>query len=332
VSVVAGCYNHARFLPAFLQSVYEQEFDSWELIVVDDGSQDGSVAVARRWLDQNGDSRTRLVPVPHGGRVSRTFNIGLSLARGEHVAFVSTDDILMPQRLARQSSLLGSLRPRVGLVYSDMYLIDVDGVQLAGTYLERIGCIPELAVDGPSRFVHSKLLRGNAIPAPAVMTSREMLDLVGPFDEDLIFEDWDMWLRIANLTEVHFSPYVSMSYRLVPGSLSDRIDRVSGDGLADEFPASCLQILEKWRDRVSPSDQRFIVEEQGELAWVVYKASRSRGSLPFLYRATRQEPTARNISRLLFAGIGLNPVVAARFGIGSAQRDAEPSTGGAFRG
>lgn len=308
VSVVAGCFNHVDFVGACLRSVYAQDFEDWELVVVDDGSSDGSPEVIKAWLDEFGDSRARLVRLCHGGCVSRTFNLGIRETSGEFVACVSTDDVLEPHRLKDQVRSLEAAGPQTALVYSDMYLMDSAGRRLPGLYFgESPDGTPEIRkLSGAQVF--SRLLRHNAmIAAPTVLVRRQAMKAVGTYDESLSFEDTDMWLRIASRFEIMFSEYVSMSYRLVPTSLTNQI--FAGGPLQAEYYNSMLTIYNKWRDHVSLEDHDFIVRKQGDLAWLRCAMGERRGMLEYLTRALRAHPTLRNLARLVVAATRISPAV-----------------------
>src|ERR1051326_5639298 len=111
VSIIIPCFNAARWLPATLQSALAQTWPNLEVIVVDDGSTDHSAAIARRY---EGD-RVRGVVQPNAGAAAAR-NTGLRHARGEFIQFLDADDLLAPEKIAKQMEAL--LRAPAGAVAS----------------------------------------------------------------------------------------------------------------------------------------------------------------------------------------------------------------------
>src|SRR5690349_15016470 len=91
VSIIVPCYNYARFLPDAVASVLAQTFEDWELIVVDDGSTDASLAVARQLIARHPDRRMRVFHQSNQGNAA-TRNTGAQLAVGEYIMFLDADD------------------------------------------------------------------------------------------------------------------------------------------------------------------------------------------------------------------------------------------------
>ena len=120
VSVIVPSYNVERFLPDAVASVRRQMWKELELIIVDDGSTDGTAELAARFAAE--DPRVRVVRKPNGGPSSAR-NAGIAAARGELVCFLDADDMLLPEKINRQVAFL-EFFPGCDLVYSDYYVGD----------------------------------------------------------------------------------------------------------------------------------------------------------------------------------------------------------------
>ena len=120
VSVVIATYNRAAYLRQAIQSVFFQTMTDYEVIVVDDGSTDNTAEVAAGFGD-----RIRYLRTDNGG-VARARNIGLSLAKGDYLCWLDSDDLFHPSKLALQSAILDRF-PETGMVYSEMTAFDNDG-------------------------------------------------------------------------------------------------------------------------------------------------------------------------------------------------------------
>jgi glycosyltransferase involved in cell wall biosynthesis len=118
VSVVMPIHDAALYLAEAIESVRAQQYRAWELLLIDDGSADGSGAIARRYADAEPEC-IRLLRHPDGGSrgASASRNLGLEAARGEFIAFLDADDVWLPENLAEQVSRLRAV-PQAGVLYS----------------------------------------------------------------------------------------------------------------------------------------------------------------------------------------------------------------------
>jgi len=207
VSVIMPNFNGARFLGEAIGSVLAQTYRPVELIVVDDGSTDGS----RQAIGRYGDGVT-LIALAHTGLPGRVRNRGLLAARGGLVAFLDSDDLWLPEKLALQVAYLEA-RPEVGLVHSNLQVIDGAGRYVRDIFL---GCAGSrgLSDDDPEpSFV--QLLNGDSgVWTSSVLVRRHVLDRVGGFDETLtVAEDYDLWIRIAREFRIGFVPDALAKHR-----------------------------------------------------------------------------------------------------------------------
>lgn len=106
ISVVVPCFNHGRYLAEALDSVARQTYETWECLIIDDGSYDGTLEIASRFVRR--DSRYRYFREAHKG-VGASRNRGLSLARGRLIQFLDADDVIVPEKFALQVAAIGTL-------------------------------------------------------------------------------------------------------------------------------------------------------------------------------------------------------------------------------
>ena len=112
VSVVLKSYNHASYVGEAIQSILDQSFQDFEIIVTDDGSRDGSPDVIRRFADK----RLNLVAFEKNRGISAAMNNAISRAKGEFIAILNSDDFALPQRLERQVTFLDA-NPQIAGVF-----------------------------------------------------------------------------------------------------------------------------------------------------------------------------------------------------------------------
>jgi glycosyltransferase involved in cell wall biosynthesis len=269
ISIFLTTYNHERFVEQALDSVLTQTYQDFELIITDDCSLDGSQARIRSWLDRTGFP-ARFVANDHNVGIAVVRNRDLAMAAGEFVCSLAGDDFYEPDRLARQYAAFCEFGPEVAAVYSDERVVDVDGLEVSPSYLLRRG----VTMPPPEGEIRDLLLSGNFLPAPAVMVRRSALDAVGPYDESLVSEDYDMWLRLADRYQFRFVPGALVNYRILSSSLSRAPSRRA------EMAEANFAILLKWCRR-SPATDALVAYRLWRIGWahLAIDSSRARNML-----------------------------------------------------
>ncbi len=239
ITVVALCYNHSRYVIDCLESIRTQTFQDFELIITDDCSSDGSPLIIESWASANGVKYSFIKHSENRG-LCRTLNEALALAKGRYLAMVATDDVWLPEKLERQFNELELLPPSVGVLYSDAFQIDENGELLEGMFIASHRKIDFY----PQGNVFDSIATANFIPAMSTMVRMECFQKIGNYDESLIFEDWDMWLRISSKFDFCFSDYVSAKYRILQTSMMRTVLAGSNPAKQDTFfriRAKCLE-------------------------------------------------------------------------------------------
>lgn len=184
VTVIIPCYNYARFLPEAVASVRAQALEDWELLVVNDGSTDDSLAVA--WGLAAEEPRMHVIDQPNAG-LSAARNAGLAAAAGALVQFLDADDRLHPEKLALQAAYLAR-HPEPDAVWGSWEFFP--DVQTGGP------SHPPASLHGAAFL--TALLRNNLMPVSAPLLRRTLTDRVGLFETAYTsYEDWQYWIRAA---------------------------------------------------------------------------------------------------------------------------------------
>jgi glycosyltransferase involved in cell wall biosynthesis len=205
VSVVIPTYNTSNFLIKAIQSVINQTYKNWELIIVDDGSTDQTRQIVEEF--QKKDSRIKYFFQNNKGQGAAR-NLGIKNANGVYIAFLDSDDEFFENKLERVMSYFVKDK-NIAFIYSDASII---GDNL---YQKRRSEV----VTPYSGEIYKKLLFNNFITTSTVVVKKEVLQNCGLFDEsDLLrnFEDYDLWLRIAKKYKIEYIPEVLTKYYFVP--------------------------------------------------------------------------------------------------------------------
>ncbi|GAB1545033.1 glycosyltransferase [Scytonema sp. NUACC21] len=184
VSVVIPAYNAMPYLRETMESVLNQTFNGFEVIVVNDGSLDET----ENWVSQIQDSRVKLISQENQG-LAGARNTGILHAKGEYIAFLDADDTWEPTKLEKQACILDR-NPEVGLVYTWVAYINEQS--------QSTGKVFKNQSEGN---VWKQLTEHNIVECGSVaMVRRTCFEDCGVFDRNLgsYVEDWDMWLRIAS--------------------------------------------------------------------------------------------------------------------------------------
>ena len=187
VSVCIASYNHAQYLPDCLNSILSQTYQDFEIVIVDDGSQDGSHELLSDFLSSYPEKIRYFWHPDHTNKgYSITTNLSIQKSRGKYIAWIGSDDIWHPGKLEQQVSILDN-QPEIGLVYSYAEFIDGSGNRLRGTLGEDV-----TKDENPM----GSMIISCHTPALTVIVRRDCLDQVGLFDELLEYSDWDLMMRI----------------------------------------------------------------------------------------------------------------------------------------
>ncbi len=209
ISVIIPTYNRADMLDDAIQSVLGQTFRDFELIVVDDGSTDGTAVTI-----QSFGTNVHYIPLPRRGQPAATRNAGLKQATGEFIAFLDSDDLFLSHKLAAQQAILAQNK-QIDVVYSNGYFFRKNPRQPTGHVLD--------GMPTPSGHVFSDLIRGNFLFPPVLLVRRKCLEKVGLFNENPAFfgvEDYELWLRLAANCSFFYLPGDVAAIRRHPGSIS----------------------------------------------------------------------------------------------------------------
>jgi glycosyltransferase involved in cell wall biosynthesis len=209
VSVVIPVFNQERFLAEAIESVLAQTYPSIETVVVDDGSTDGTSAVARGY-----GSRIVYLRQDNAGAAA-ALNRGIQQASGDLVGWLSSDDVYLPTKIERQVEL-HNRRPEIAATYTDFMLIGANG--------EVIRKVKSRYLDDRRKFIR-QLILVNFVNGSSILARKDALIEAGLFDTQMKYHaDGNMWLRLLKRGEFGQVPEVLLKYRIHAGAASrDRV-------------------------------------------------------------------------------------------------------------
>ena len=204
VSVIIPTYNSDQFLEKALQSVFNQTFTDYEIIVVDDGSIDQTRQVIANYRD-----KINYIYQENGGP-SKARNRGIRASSAPYIAFLDADDMWLPSKLEQQIAIFHQ-RPELGMVSTNAFSFNDRGI------IRRSHKRQRLLVGNVAR----NIFLYDGVGTPTVMVRKKVFDRVGYFDEELLLaEDDNMWVRIAAQFEVEIIEEPLVKIRDHPGRIT----------------------------------------------------------------------------------------------------------------
>ena len=204
VTVCICSYNHARYLPQTIDSVLTQTYQDFELIIVDDGSKDNSHEVLSDYKQRYPDKLRYVWHADHANRgISASCNLAVSLARGAFFAWLGSDDYWFPEKLAKQVSFFEQ-HPEVGMLHTSALTLDANGT------LFPVSNVHDALDPQPL----AAMVISNPVVASTAMWPTRLFTERGAFDEQLVFSDWELWIRIAARYPIGFLAEPLCAYRV----------------------------------------------------------------------------------------------------------------------
>lgn len=204
VSIILPAYNEEHYIVNAVDSVLGQTYADFELIVINDGSQDNTLNLLREYTDP----RMHILDQPNQGLVS-SLNRGIAIARGEYIARMDADDISLPTRLQAQVEFMDQ-HPPIGLLGTYARMLDPKtGLETSSRNLPTA-----------NRDIRRFLLKDNPFVHSSVMIRADLLKQVGVYAQEYRWEDYDLWIRICSQYEAAILPIELIVRRVHPNSLS----------------------------------------------------------------------------------------------------------------
>jgi glycosyltransferase involved in cell wall biosynthesis len=304
VSVLIPILNMKRYLPETVASVYAQTCPDWEMVLIDDGSADGSVELAQEYAGRDAQ-RVRVLSsdatMAHGASAAR--NRGLRAARGEWIAFLDADDLWLPDKLERQIDIVRRHPPAVMTFARVLYFHDDPA--LAPERDQPFGALHE-GMYSPPALAREFLLDADVYPCPsATLIRADALRAVGGFEERFrkVRTDLAVWVKLGSRFPIYADPSVLVRYRQhaessVAQLFGDESLYNTNELLLAEWLAEYIETL--------PPEQRKPLEDtvcarlfRSQL--VLLKAQRIRNWRAGMLRALWKYPVYRRGGRILWA-------------------------------
>ena len=187
-SIIVPTYNRSKELKFAIDSVINQTFKNWELILVDNNSKDGT----KKLIDNYNNSKIKLFTINNHGNIAKSRNLGIKKSSGKYLAFLDSDDEWLPEKLQLSYKIL---KKKISLIYHDMYIKK----KVDQKFFKKTGYCRKLT-NSPYEDL---IFNGPAFPTSSVIIKKSIFKKINFFDENknlITWEDFDAWIRIAKIT------------------------------------------------------------------------------------------------------------------------------------
>ncbi len=200
VSVICLSFNQKDYVEEALQSILDQTYENVEVIIVDDASTDGTAQVIQGFISRY--PTMRFIQLTDNIGNCKAFNKGLKVCKGNYIIDLAADDIMHPQRIAKQMIFFSQLDSSYGIVFTDVTYINENGMPFRN-HFEHLKK-KKLLDSVPEGDVFSDIVSRYFVSAPSMMIKREVMEALNGYDEDLEYEDFDFWVRSSRLYKYGF--------------------------------------------------------------------------------------------------------------------------------
>ena len=253
VTVICNCYNHEKFVTEALLSVINQSYKNIELIVVNNGSIDDSLAKITTFLATN--KNVKFINLTETLSHTKTFNLAFKQATGDYLIDLSGDDALLPHTVETQLRFFKT--QDTALVFGNAFTIDDNG-EILNTYFttdyNKKVFDKELFNTNYQRLLNSGVVMCSA----AAMFTTKHFKLLNGFNEKLFFEDLDYWLRLSHQYKIVFIDEVIMQKRVVISSLGNQFFKKNS--VAQKINSSLRIIYKEAINRNTPKENKILLK------------------------------------------------------------------------
>lgn len=215
VSVVIACYNHEFFVQDSIQSVIDQTYQNIELIIIDDGSKDGSVKKIQEMIP---NCQQRFIRFEFRHRLNKglsaTLNEALEWCQGEYYSPLASDDMMLPGKTKLQVDFLDANK-NISAVFGGIKLIDNNNI-----------IIGERVRQSKQYSFKDIILHQHDLPAPTQMIRLSELKNVGGYDPNILIEDWYIWLRLSSYSDLYYMDHLLCLYRQHATNISKNLEKM----------------------------------------------------------------------------------------------------------
>ncbi len=217
VSVICHCYNHEAYVIDSLKAILNQSYPDIEIIIVDDCSNDKSVMVISAFLEKY--PKVIFIKNIENLGITKSFNNSLKIAKGDYVIDLAADDVLTPNCVSKQiEAFQKSSFKNLAIVYGNAQLINENSNHIS--YYFEVDALKKVVDKRPTGYIYESIITsGKTFCSVSGIIKKTVYDALNGYDERLMYEDYDFWIRVSRNYEIDFIDEILIQKRLVKNSL-----------------------------------------------------------------------------------------------------------------
>ena len=201
VSIIIPTYKRVEKLKRAIDSVFNQTFTNWEIIIIDNHSEDGT----KELIDNYKNPKIKILLIKNNGNIAKSRNLGIKKSKGKYLALLDSDDMWTPNKL---QICIKTLNKKIKIVYHDMYIQN----DIKQIIFKKSGMCRDLK----KPIYNDLILNGPAFPTSSVVIEKNVFKKIGFFDEKkklITWEDYDAWIRLSKINEGYKKINKVLGYR-----------------------------------------------------------------------------------------------------------------------
>lgn len=268
VSIICTVFNQEKYLIETLESIKLQDYQNYELIILENGSEDNSAKLIKKWLAQNESLPIQAIFENTPISYCLMFNKGLAISNGRYIMDLSGDDLILSGHLTRSIARLVE-SPDSGFCFSDVELFGES--KKTKTFYKR-GRYGELINKVKEGDIYLEIVKGNPILSVSLIFDAGNLKGIGGYDQDLVYEDFDVLVRLSRLFPAVFSNHIGVKKRLHTASFSYKQYQPKASKMLPSTLLVCRKVFDMNLNKV---------ENQALLSRVMFEAKHALWSANF---------------------------------------------------
>lgn len=217
VSVLIPLYNHEQYINECLDSIKNQTYKNIEVIIVNDGSMDNSEQVVKQWIENNSDLNTTYISQENQG-VTKTLNKMIGLSKGEYITLCASDDVLKEESIEKRVKFLKN-NPSLKACIGDANVIGTNSEFVDESAMKSLFYADYKRLE--NNIVNELVLNWSVV-GPTFLAKKSLYEKVGMYDENLLVEDREFYLRVLADNLLGFVPIIVAKYRIHTSNISRR--------------------------------------------------------------------------------------------------------------
>ena len=280
VSVIVPSYNHESYIIETLDSIKSQTYNNIELIIIDDGSIDKTNVFIKAWCDDNSMEFQKILHVQKkNGGVSSALNHGIERSSGNYITFCASDDIFAKEKVSKMVNFL-ERNKKIKAIATDAHLIDANSNLISPSAIRSRHFVSTNFVN---KLAANDLVYFWCVFGPCQFFHKSIFEIYGKFDETLVIEDRDFWLRILHNDICHFFPEPLSYYRVHKNSSTYQTLGKRGKRNRNDFALSCIKNAHNYRGLKRLFLETYRIDR---LVWLSAQKIGFKGYLWSIFRST----------------------------------------------